>query len=160
MAAVRHRDDILAAYMYFSPSSVDIIARIEHMEQIGNMDVYCNQLCEDGMLEKSITSQGIVEYSLTSQGRQIIEVHTRKLIVPSTKLAVFRQLKFREQRNLSLRNRVQHAMTALDGRFVCILEIQSLLGEHVSVPELSSILCGLILSGHILSCGVLYGGVR
>lgn len=157
--SVRNRDDILAAYMHFSPSSVDIIARIEHMEQVGNMDVYCKQLCEDGMLEESVTTQGIVEYSLTDSGRKIIEANAQKVTVPSTKITIFRQLKIREQRNVSLRNQVQRAMASLDGRFVCILEMQSLLGEHVSIPELSSILCGLIWRGHILSCGVLYGDV-
>jgi hypothetical protein len=153
--STHHRTDILMAYTYFSPASVDVISRIEHMEQVLDIDRYCQQLHEDGMLEKTTSTAGIEEYHLTSTGRDIVQ-GTNKLNVPATKYAIFQQLRSKEYKNALLRIEIEKLIRD-SGRYVCMLEIQSMLVSKLSIPELSSVLYGLLFQDKIRVCGPLFG---
>ena len=152
--SARCRTDILKAYTYFSPASVDVIARIEHMEQIPDMDVYCTQLHEDGLLEKVTSSESIVEFQLSPIGRSIVD--TMKLSVPPTKYMIYNQLRIKERNNLLLRDTIYKIIK--DAKiFLCLLEIKSLYCDTLTIPELSSVLYGLLYTEKITVCGPLYG---
>jgi hypothetical protein len=143
------------AYTYFSPASVDVISRIEHMEQIIDVDVYCRQLHEDGMLDKSTSTTGIEEYRLSSTGRDIVQ-GTTKLDVPATKYTIFHQLRSKEHKNAVLRSEL-YTILKDSKRFMCLLEIHAILKGKLSIPELSSVLYGLLFQNKISVCGPLYG---
>jgi hypothetical protein len=143
------------AYTYFSPASVDVISRIEHMEQVIDVDVYCRQLHEDGMLEKTTSVSGIEEYRLSSTGRDIVQ-GTTKLNVPTTKYAIFQQLRSKEHKNALLRSEL-YILLRDSRRFMCMLEIHTILKGKLSIPELSSVLYGLLFQEKISVCGPLYG---
>jgi hypothetical protein len=152
--SARCRTDILKAYTYFSPASVDVIARIEHMEQIPDVDVYCTQLHEDGLLEKVISPDSIVEFQLSTIGRSIVD--TMKLNVPPTKYMIYNQLRIKERNNLLLRDTIYKIIK--DAKiFLCLLEIKSLYCDTLTIPELSSVLYGLLYAEKITVCGPLYG---
>jgi hypothetical protein len=149
---IRCRTDILTAYTYFFPASVDVIARIEHMEQIPQLATYCSQLLEDGLLETLVSSSGVVEYQLTETGRMIVPDKT--LSVSPTKYAIFHQLRTKEQTKALLASQLeQHLRTT--GGYYSLLQLQSHVG--VPIPELSSILFGLLYAEKITSCGPLFG---
>lgn len=152
--SARCRTDILKAYTYFSPASVDVIARIEHMEQMPDIDVYCTQLYEDGLLEKVDTSNNVVEFQLSSTGRSVVE--HEQLSVPPTKYMIYNQLRTKEQTNAKLRDTI-YGIIKDSGRFHCLLEIQAMSPISLTIPELSSILFGLLYTEKILVCGPLYG---
>ena len=152
--SARCRTDILKAYTYFSPASVDVIARIEHMEQIPDVDVYCTQLHEDGLLEKVISPDSIVEFQLSPIGRSIVD--TMKLNVPPTKYMIYNQLRIKERNNFLLRDTIYKIIK--DAKiFLCLLEIKSLYCDTLTIPELSSVLYGLLFTEKITVCGPLYG---
>ena len=155
--SARHRTDILMAYTYFSPASVDVISRIEHMEQVIDIDTYCRQLHEDGMLDKTTTPAGIEEYRLTPIGRDIVQGTTR-LNVPATKYAIFHQLRVKEHKNAISRSELS-TLIQKSGRFLCMLEIHSMLKGTLSIPELSSVLYGLLFQNKIRVCGPLFGSM-
>jgi hypothetical protein len=132
---------------------VDVIARIEHMEQMPDIGVYCTQLFEDGLLEKVSSINHIVEYQLSHTGRSV--VGNEPLSVPPTKYTIYNQLRTKEKKNALLRDTIYDTLT--DGRFKCILEIQSLSSISLTIPELSSVLFGLLYTEQIIVCGPLYG---
>jgi hypothetical protein len=150
----RCRIDILKAYEYFSPASVDVIARIEHMEQMPGIDMYCTQLYEDGLLEKSHSPDNIVEFKLSNTGRSAVD--GAKLNVPPTKYIIYNHLRTKEKTNASLREMI-HNVIKTNGRFICLLEIQELSSIPITIPELSSVLYGLLYTEKIVVCGPLYG---
>jgi hypothetical protein len=153
--SARSRTDILRAYTYFSPASVDVIARIEHMEQMPDIEVYCTQLFEDGLLERVESDTSIIEYRLSATGRSLIIEHT-PLGVPPTKYTIYNQLRTKERNNALLRDTI-FAVIQANGRFKCLLEIQALSRISLTLPELSSVLYGLLYTGKIIVCGPLYG---
>ena len=153
--SARCRTDILKAYTYFSPASVDVIARIEHMEQIPDVDVYCTQLHEDGLLEKITSPSSIVEFQLSPIGRSIADT-TTTLNVPPTKYTIYNQLRIKERNNAVLRDTIYNIIKEAQ-HFLCLLEIQSLAGDSLTIPELSSVLYGLLYTEKISVCGPLYG---
>ena len=152
--SARCRTDILKAYTYFSPASVDVIARIEHMEQIPDVDVYCTQLHEDGLLEKVTSPNSIVEFQLSPIGRSIVETMT--LNVPPTKYMIYNQLRIKERNNALLRDTI-FTIIKKAKMFLCVLEIKSLSSDTLTIQELSSVLYGLLYTGKITVCGPLYG---
>ena len=152
--AARCRTDILKAYTYFSPASVDVIARIEHMEQIPDVDVYCAQLHEDGLLEKVKSPNSIVEFQLSSTGRLLVDQNT--LNVPQTKYTIYNQLRTKERTNAILRETI-YTILSDQKRFICLLEVRSLMIDPISIAELSSVLYGLLYKNKIVVCGPLYG---
>ena len=156
--SVRSRTDIIKAFTYFSPASVAVIARIEHMEQVPDMNLQCLQLLEDGLLETVPSPSGIVEYQLTATGREIINSAT-VLHVPSTKYIIYNQLRIKEKDHAILTHLTLH--TILDNKtFLCILELRHFLPTTITIPQLSSVLYGLLNSGKICLCGPLFGVVR
>jgi hypothetical protein len=152
---IRSRSDILKAYTYFSPASVDVIARIEHMEQIRDLSMFCNQLFEDGLLEKTVTSIGITEFALTKRARTII-VET-DVTVPVTKYTIFHQLRCKEMKNYETRKII---LNILEKNSLCLslLQIRRMSTfPNMEIAELSSVLYGLLNTDHIFVCGPLYG---
>ena len=154
--SARCRTDILKAYTYFSPASVDVIARIEHMEQMPDIDTYCTQLYEDGLLEKVQTANSIIEFQLSETGRSVI-TSGQTLSVPPTKYTIYNQLRLKEKNNAALRDAVCTVLRSDAGRFKCVLEIQTLTSSSLTIPELSSVLYGLLYTNKIVICGPLYG---
>ena len=152
--SARCRTDILKAYTSFSPASVDVIVRIEHMEQIPDVGMYCIQLQEDGLLEKVTTQDNIVEFQLSQIGRSIVEV--TPLSVPPTKYMIYNQLRAKERNNVMHRNKI-YTIIKESKVFLCLLEIQSLACDTLAIPELSSVLYGLLYTKKIIMCGPLYG---
>jgi hypothetical protein len=155
---IRSRSDILKAYTYFSPASVDVIARIEHMEQIRDLNMFCQQLSEDGLLERNITSHGIVEFSLTNRGRDIVEQCA--IVVPVTKYTIFHQLRTKELKNYENRKCV---LDLIQSSVFCLSLLQIRLkmspNNKMEIAELSSVLFGLLDMDHIYVCGPLYGSI-
>jgi len=154
--SARCRNDILKAYTYFSPASVDVIARIEHMEQMPDLTVYCTQLHEDGLLERVDGPNNIVEFQLSRTGQTLAD--TEPLNVPATKYTIYNQLRTKERKHAAVRDEILDIMKRL-GRFVCLIELQSLYQDIITMPELSSVLYGLLYNGTIVTCGPLYGVV-
>ena len=152
--SARCRTDILKAYTYFSPASVDVIARIEHMEQIPDVEIYCAQLHEDGLLEQVKAPNSIVEFQLSPTGRLIID--KSMLSVPPTKYTIYNQLRKKERVNALLRDTI-YTIIVERKRFICLFEIRSLMRSPISIPELSSVLYGLLYTDKIVVCGPLYG---
>jgi hypothetical protein len=152
--SARCRTDILKAYTYFSPASVDVIARIEHMEQMPDIEVYCIQLYEDGLLEKVESPNNILEFQLSETGRSVVV--GANVCVPPTKYTIYNQLRTKERTNAMLRETI-YTVVALHGRFKCLLEIQSLSPIPLTIPEVSSVLYGLLYTDKIIICGPLYG---
>jgi hypothetical protein len=152
--SARCRTDILKAYTYFSPASVDVIARIEHMEQIPDVEVYCAQLHEDGLLELAESPNNIVEFQLSSTGRLLVDKNT--LNVSQTKYTIYNQLRTKERANALLRNTI-YTILSNRNRFICLLEVRSLMNDPISIAELSSVLYGLLYKNKIVVCGPLYG---
>ena len=151
---IRCRTDILTAYTYFFPASVDVIARIEHMEQIPQLPNYCLQLLEDGLLEKLVSSSGVTEYQLTDTGRMIVPPNT--LNVSPTKYTIFHQLRTKEHTKALLATQlVQYLRT--NGGYCSLLQLQSYIGVPITIPELSSIIFGLLYDEKIVICGPLFG---
>jgi hypothetical protein len=152
--SARCRTDILKAYTCFFPASPNVIVRIEHMEQIPDVDMYCTQLYEDGLLEKVTTQDNIVEFQLSPIGRSIVD--TTPLSVPPTKYIIYKQLRAKERNNAMNRDRV-YTIIKDSQIFLCLLEIQALAGDILTIPELSSVLYGLLYTKQIIMCGPLYG---
>lgn len=152
--SARHRADILRAFTYFSPASLAIIARIEHMEQVKNMELYCAQLVEDGLLDRHLSPEGIEEYSLSAAGRSIVP--SDRLVIPTTKQTIYVQLKSREIRNMHLRRRI---VALLRPGYMTLLQIHHLLGDNLTLAEVSSVLYGLMCTNQVDVCGPLYGWV-
>jgi hypothetical protein len=152
---IRSRSDILNAYTYFSPASVDVIARIEHMEQTRDLNMFCHQLFEDGLLDKMITPIGIVEFSLSAKGRTI--VIGSNMTVPVTKYTIFHQLRNKEVRNYETRNAILLLLQS-SSWYLSLLQIRELSTMNdIEIAELSSVLYGLLDTGHIYICGPLFG---
>jgi hypothetical protein len=152
--AARCRTDILKAYTYFSPASVDVIARIEHMEQIPDVDIYCAQLHEDGLLEQVNSPNSIVEFQLSPTGRLLVD--TNPLNVPHTKYTIYNQLRSKERANALLRDTIYMILSDRKS-FIGLLEVRSLMTPPISIAELSSVLYGLLFKNKIVVCGPLYG---
>jgi hypothetical protein len=151
------RIDILSAFRYFSPASVDVIARIEHMEQQPEVAMHCRQLWEDGLLEQVPSEHEIMEYQLSTMGRSMMD--GPELHVPATKMLVYRQLRAKERIYVRMRTSVYQTLLHA-GRFICLLELRTLLSDPLTVPELSSVLFGLLYTDRIAVCGPLYGVLR
>lgn len=152
--SARCRTDILKAYTYFSPASVDVIARIEHMEQVPDLSVYCLQLHEDGLLERVYGPNNIVEFQLSRTGHAVTD--NDHLNVPSTKITIYNQLRAKERKHAAVRDEILTIIQSCN-RFVCLLELQHLYDAPITVPELSSVLYGLLYTKTIVTCGPLYG---
>ena len=156
MAKNQCRTDLLRAYSYFSPASVSVITRMEHMEQIPHVALYCQQLQEDGLLEH-VPSQNseLVEYCLSAAGRDLLR-DAPPLKISSTKLLVYHQLRAKEQAHAQMRHIVYQTLLH-QNRFVCLLELHAVLAHDLTIPELSAILFGLLYTEQISICGPLYG---
>lgn len=122
------------------------------MEQVKDLELYCTQLVEDGLLETTMSPDGIEEYRLSDNGRSIVP--SDRLVIPPTKQAIYGQLKSRELRNAQLRRKI---LTLLHPGYMSLLQIQHGLGSATQLAEVSSILCGLICTGKVDVCGPLFG---
>ena len=148
------RSDILRAYLYFSPASIDVIARLEHMEQIYDLDSQCHRLCEDGLLCVSTRANGITEFQLTDTGKTM--QHTCLLAVPMTKYSIYRTLRLRENQHAETCHQV-HALIISSQRFLCITDIYVRLHHKITIPYISTVLCRLLHQELLFVCGPLYG---
>ena len=159
MSIEQHRHDILRAYSIFSPASVDIIARIEHMQQIPNIHIYCEQLHEEGLLKKNNTvDTGIVEYMLTDCGKTMINMDVETLC--PAKVSIFEQLRSREHMAMSIRSFILTALQT-SSHFLSILQIQDMVNksfeQRINLAELHSFVYGLLFNDDIVACGPLFG---
>jgi hypothetical protein len=152
----RNRLNILNAYVSFSPSSVDIIARIEHMDQVPDLEVHCEQLYEDGLLYRNVTEDGIVEYGLSQQGTSLIGDSVVGN-VPSTKYTIFHQLRTKEARMYKLKVQVHQILQQSFPYFLTVIQIQHRMTEETDTVMAHSVIYGLLSTETIMSCGPLFG---
>lgn len=124
------------------------------MEQVPDVHLYCAQLHEDGLLETVPSEDNIVEFRLSPTGRSIVDQTT--LDVPPTKYTIYNQLRTKERANAQLRDKI-YALLKECKRFICLLEVQTLLHVQISIPELSSVMYGLLYTKKIVVCGPLFG---
>ena len=156
-----YRNDILNAYAIFSPASVDVIARIEHMQQIPEIQVYCEQLQEEGLLVpfRGSTSgeYNTVEYELSDIGKQL--VGNVKVQLCPAKAAVLDNLRNLERKVATVRSYIVEQIRK-SPHMLSIIQLQDLISEKfepTSIAEVHSYVYGLLFNGDIISCGPLFG---
>lgn len=158
MSIAQHRNDILHAYSMFSPASVDVIARIEHMQQIPDIHMYCDQLYEEGLLLRdAATESGVTEYKLTDYGRNMVNSNIEPLC--PTKLVVFEQLRTRENTAMSIRSFILETLRS-SPHFLSIIQLQHCVAGTfgvLEIAELHSLAYGLLFGNEIVECGPLFG---
>jgi len=126
------------------------------MEQIPQLELYCLQLHEDGLLEQVPTESGVVEYQLTDTGRSIV---TPKILrVSPTKYTIFQQLRKKEDIHARL-GLWMYTTIQNSPHYLSLLQLQDLAETPLTLPVLSSVLYGLLYHGKITACGPLYGPV-
>lgn len=160
------RMEVLKAYTLFSPASINVVARIEHMDQIPNLHTVCTQLVEDGLLDEHVdTEHNIRELRLTTYAQTLmhetIEQHKRSP-PPATKQTIFQQLKERERHASKICTRVCAALRDAAPLQLTMLQVLDRLHQHTDVrgttiPALHSILYMLIDTEKVHVCGPLFG---
>lgn len=151
------REDILYAYQHFSPASIAVVTRLEHMVQIPDISRVCRQLHEEGLLSRELTDDGIVQYALSEHGQSLLKART-KVAVGATKQNILRQLRAREKQHAKARRKVLNILRE-SPYYLTALQLHAQLPK-LEFPQLSSVLFGLLQEETIRACGPLYVLVR
>lgn len=125
------------------------------MDQIKDLDVYCRQLVEDGLLREAVSADGIRELEITDEGRCLVSPGER-LVVPTTKQVIYTQLREKERSRLFLQEQIMDILRP-GTAFLSTIQIKERLGRDIDIPELHSVLFHLLGARELWACGPLYG---
>lgn len=148
------REDVLVIYNHFSPASIEVISRMEHLNHLTDLYNLCQAMCEEGLLRSNENSHGITEYSITDKGKSLLE--RDKKTISHTKSTIFKQLRNKEHTYSRLKDDVFQTIRK-HGDYLSIIEIKDQLEKECSFAEINSIVYGLIYESRVSVCGPLIG---
>jgi hypothetical protein len=150
------RTALIETFQDNKTQSIDIVARVLHINNIDKLRKCCLELVEEGVLEGDSTCSGSDMYKLTTYGKKI-QVKSilldKKLI---TKLQVRKmmclELERKRKVTLSLENDILEFLKK--NNFTTVYQIQHNLGEQQhTICMLQAVLYRLLLQKDIVKCG-------
>lgn len=157
------RDNILLTLFHFGPTTIPIVGRLLHIENMERLYTECQECLDDGLVE---TTDGTCDqisdtYALTTVGHAFAEpMAQRRPPINQTKFQVFKIL---QEKDTQMKHLNKAVRSLLDQSHVglTVLDIKNMLRDQMYPLDeneciLNSALFALLSSSYIKQCGPLY----
>jgi hypothetical protein len=151
------RSCVIESFQHIHPYSINIIARILHINDIKTLQKCCNELVQEGILEIK-TSQNVILYVLTPFGHRvqydIIRNNKKRKNKVNVRSIMCKEFQKKETIIQEIEDHIlEHCFINTTNNFITIYQIQDILQYKYDLRIIHSAIYRLLFRDKLLKCG-------